>query len=198
MGAVIANIARRHRRTVRRADDRHRQGPGSSAGGLHRRARPVRRFNSQIVRLARDHAPQAAEPKARRSRSSASARRATISASRIRLADHRARRTASKCAARLRKCRQIAKKVIETVRSRRVRRLHAVLFAFKSVIAQIPTAQQIIPGFGGRGAYRCRPNAVYEYEPMPGEILDDLLPRNISVQIFRALLENNASKWAPR
>jgi F-type H+-transporting ATPase subunit gamma len=67
---------------------------------------------------------------------------------------------------------------------------------FKSVIAQIPTAQQIIPpvfdedkGNGG---------AAYEYEPDEIEILTDLLPRNIAVQIFRALLENAASEQGAR
>jgi F-type H+-transporting ATPase subunit gamma len=63
---------------------------------------------------------------------------------------------------------------------------------FKSVIAQIPTAQQIIPaqipeeeanGAGGS----------YEFEPEQDELLDELLPRNVAVQVFRALLENNAS-----
>jgi F-type H+-transporting ATPase subunit gamma len=61
---------------------------------------------------------------------------------------------------------------------------------FRSVIAQIPTAQQIIPPVfedeDGNGA-------VYEYEPDEDEILVELLPRNISVQVFRALLENGAS-----
>jgi F-type H+-transporting ATPase subunit gamma len=64
--------------------------------------------------------------------------------------------------------------------------------AFKSVIAQVPTAQQIIPlvveGEGGNG-----PATSYEYEPEEDEILTSLLPRNVAVQIFRALLENNAS-----
>ena len=64
--------------------------------------------------------------------------------------------------------------------------------AFKSVIAQIPTAQQVIPlvveGEGGNG-----PATSYEYEPEEDEILTRLLPRNLAVQIFRALLENNAS-----
>ena len=63
---------------------------------------------------------------------------------------------------------------------------------FKSVIAQIPTAQQVIPlvveGNSGNGAA-----ASYEYEPEEDEILTRLLPRNVAVQIFRALLENNAS-----
>ena len=65
---------------------------------------------------------------------------------------------------------------------------------FKSVIAQIPTAQQLIPAGVPRAApRRDGASAVYEYEPDEDEILADLLPRNISVQIFRALLENDAS-----
>ena len=67
---------------------------------------------------------------------------------------------------------------------------------FKSVISQIPTAQQLIPSqvetdedaepmdLGG---------AIYDYEPDESEILETLLPRNVAVQIFRALLENAAS-----
>ena len=63
---------------------------------------------------------------------------------------------------------------------------------FKSVIAQIPTAQQIIPPvFEGNAGNNN--GVVYEYEPDEDEILVELLPRNISVQIFRALLENAAS-----
>ena len=72
---------------------------------------------------------------------------------------------------------------------------------FKSVISQVPTAQQIIPAAAstetaaaseGAGA------AVYEYEPEPGEILSDLIPRNIAVQIFRALLENAAGEMGAK
>ena len=65
---------------------------------------------------------------------------------------------------------------------------------FKSVVAQVPTARQIIPATfekkteGANGG-----TASYEYEPEEEDILTELLPRNIGVQIFRALLENNAS-----
>ena len=63
---------------------------------------------------------------------------------------------------------------------------------FRSVMAQIPTAQQVIPleltaGDQAGGA------AAYEYEPDEDEILAELLPRNLGVQIYRALLENAAS-----
>jgi F-type H+-transporting ATPase subunit gamma len=71
---------------------------------------------------------------------------------------------------------------------------------FKSVISQVPTALQIIPAAvpatastGDAGA-----TAVYEYEPEPGSILSDLIPRNIAVQIFRALLENAAGEMGAK
>jgi F-type H+-transporting ATPase subunit gamma len=64
---------------------------------------------------------------------------------------------------------------------------------FKSVIAQIPTAQQIIPPVFAGDASGNDTGSIYEYEPDEDEILTELLPRNISVQIFRALLENSAS-----
>jgi F-type H+-transporting ATPase subunit gamma len=70
---------------------------------------------------------------------------------------------------------------------------------FRSVIAQIPTAQQIIPALIGTQEDRSPNNqAVYEYEPAEDEILESLLPRNIAVQIFRALLENAASEQGAR
>jgi F-type H+-transporting ATPase subunit gamma len=112
--------------------------------------------------------------------------------------------------------RQFENRIIETVDLRSVRQLkfenassigHKIIALFKagqfdvctlffsrfkSVIAQIPTARQLIPAVisadaGGNGG------AVYEYEPDEEDILAGLLPRNISVQIFRALLENTAS-----
>jgi F-type H+-transporting ATPase subunit gamma len=64
---------------------------------------------------------------------------------------------------------------------------------FKSVIAQVPTAQQIIPLVVAAPAANAGPATAYEYEPEEDEILSGLLPRNLAVQIFRALLENNAS-----
>jgi F-type H+-transporting ATPase subunit gamma len=63
---------------------------------------------------------------------------------------------------------------------------------FKSVIAQLQTAQQIIPPVLEATAAEAG-GSVYDYEPDEEEILAQILPRNIAVQIFRALLENNAS-----
>ncbi|MBI1186093.1 MAG: F0F1 ATP synthase subunit gamma [Alphaproteobacteria bacterium] len=68
---------------------------------------------------------------------------------------------------------------------------------FKSVIAQVPTAQQLIPAKAPEGV--TPPdlgNAVYEYEPDEAEILAALLPRYIDSQILRGLLENVAGFYA--
>ena len=66
---------------------------------------------------------------------------------------------------------------------------------FQSVIAQIPTAQQVIPAKfeGGVAA-----DSIYDYEPSEEAILADLLPRGVATQIFTALLENAASEQGAR
>jgi F-type H+-transporting ATPase subunit gamma len=69
---------------------------------------------------------------------------------------------------------------------------------FKSVIAQIPTVQQIIPLAPPADAKAPPSSAAYEYEPDEEEILAELLPRNISIQVLRALLENAASEQGAR
>jgi len=114
--------------------------------------------------------------------------------------------------------RQFAKQIIETIELRGVKQMSfeqgemiakkivalfdegqfdiCTLFfsRFKSVIAQIPTAQQIIPPV----FEKAETSAVYDYEPEEEEILADLLPRNLMVQVFRALLENAASEQGAR
>ena len=67
---------------------------------------------------------------------------------------------------------------------------------FRSVIMQIPTGQQIIPV--QHPEHAAAGGAVYDFEPDPNELLSALLPRNISVQVFRALLENAASEQGAR
>ncbi|WP_131115655.1 F0F1 ATP synthase subunit gamma [Lichenihabitans psoromatis] len=69
---------------------------------------------------------------------------------------------------------------------------------FKSVISQIPTALRLIPAEIPVGSDQTPLAAAYEYEPDESDILDALLPRNIAVQIFRALLENAASEQGAR
>jgi F-type H+-transporting ATPase subunit gamma len=111
--------------------------------------------------------------------------------------------------------RQFSKQIIETIELRSVRVIQfenardiaakiikrfeagefdvcTLFFArFKSVISQVPTAQQIIPPVLGEASDTG--NASYEFEPEEEDILAALLPRNIAVQTFRALLENVAS-----
>jgi F-type H+-transporting ATPase subunit gamma len=121
--------------------------------------------------------------------------------------------------------RQFAPLIIDTIEFRGVRQLsfeHAdkvaqrvlALFAdgafdvatlfysrFKSVISQVPTAQQIVPASipaEAQAVDAALGGAVYEYEPDEAEILADLLPLNITVQIFKALLENAASEQGAR
>ncbi len=72
---------------------------------------------------------------------------------------------------------------------------------FKSAISQIVTARQVIPfpvPKSESGEEPTGPQAVYEYEPDEDEILVELLPHNLSTQIFRALLESNASEQGAR
>ena len=65
---------------------------------------------------------------------------------------------------------------------------------FKSVISQVPTAQQLIPAQIPESEEKAGGDADYEHEPDEESILSDLLPRNLSIQVFRALLENVASE----
>ena len=69
---------------------------------------------------------------------------------------------------------------------------------FKSVIAQIPTAQQIIPATVPEGSETDGARAAYDYEPDEEEILAELLPQYVATQVFRALLENAASEQGAR
>ena len=67
---------------------------------------------------------------------------------------------------------------------------------FKNVITQIPQAQQIIPLNNVED--KNSSDESYEFEPDEDEILSNLLPKNISTQIFRAMLENSASEQGSR
>ena len=68
---------------------------------------------------------------------------------------------------------------------------------FKNVITQIPQAQQIIP-LNVENSVEDKSEDSYEFEPDEDEILSNLLPKNISTQIFKAMLENSASEQGSR
>jgi F-type H+-transporting ATPase subunit gamma len=67
---------------------------------------------------------------------------------------------------------------------------------FKNVITQIPQEQQIIPLKDSKEESSTEDK--YEFEPDEDEILNNLLPKNISTQIFKAMLENSASEQGSR
>ena len=69
---------------------------------------------------------------------------------------------------------------------------------FKNVITQIPQAQQIIPAKSNSKDSGEENSLSYEFEPEEDEILEDLLPKNISTQVFKAFLENAASEQGSR
>jgi len=84
----------------------------------------------------------------------------------------------------------IAKRVLEMFEAGEFDVCTLFYARFKSVISQIPTAQQLIPAEVGA---REETGPVYYYEPDEDEILAQLLPRAVTVRIYRALLENGAS-----
>jgi F-type H+-transporting ATPase subunit gamma len=95
---------------------------------------------------------------------------------------------------------QIGKRVIDMFEAGEFDVCTLFYSEFKSVISQVPTAQQLIPASAPEAVAEdvVHAGAVYEYEPDPASILNDLIPRNISVQIFRALLENVAGEMGAK
>lgn len=92
----------------------------------------------------------------------------------------------------------IAKKVLDRFEAGEFDVATVFYSQFKSVISQVPTAQRLIPAEVPATAPADDGGAIYEYEPSEEEILADLLPRNVAIQIFRALLENAASEQGAR
>jgi F-type H+-transporting ATPase subunit gamma len=93
--------------------------------------------------------------------------------------------------------RKVAARVMQMFEAGEFDVASVVFNRFKSAMTQIVTRQQLIPPPAPEGTQTAAPatlgGAVYEFEPDEGEILADLLPRNLTVQIFRVLLENAAS-----
>ena len=94
---------------------------------------------------------------------------------------------------------EIGKKIIKLFNDNKFDVCKIFYNKFKNVITQIPQAQQIIPieNVQNKKEYKNLEN-FYEFEPEENEILEDLLPRNISTQIFKAFLENAASEQGSR
>lgn len=200
MGAVLANIAQNVSGEDAPAlmagtgkDDVHLLVVATAERGL------CGGFNSQIARLARDHARQLlAEGKTVKiitvGKKGADILRREFASLII---DHVNLREVKQLA--FVHADQIGHKIIELFEQGAFDVCTLFYSEFKSVIAQIPTAQQIIPASAGNAEQaNSASDAIYEYEPDPAEILSTLIPRNISVQIFRALLENVAGEMGAK
>jgi F-type H+-transporting ATPase subunit gamma len=150
-------------------------------------------FNTAIVRLARERATAlAAEGKEVKffcvGRKGYDQLRRSYASQIVEMVDLRGARTL-----RFEHAEDVAEKVIARFNNFEFDICTLLFSRFRSVIAQIPTAQQIIPPVFDTKAADALGGAVYEFEPEAEDILHELLPRNVAVQIFRALLENAAS-----
>jgi F-type H+-transporting ATPase subunit gamma len=150
-------------------------------------------FNTSIVRLARERANALmAEGKEVKffcvGRKGYDQLRRLYASQIVEMVDLRAARTL-----RFEHAEDVAQKVIARFNNFEFDVCTLLYSRFRSVIAQIPTAQQIIPPVFDTKTADALGGAVYEFEPEAEDILHELLPRNIAVQIFRALLENAAS-----
>ena len=93
---------------------------------------------------------------------------------------------------------EIGKKIIKLFKENQFDVCKMFYNKFKNVITQIPQAQQIIPIENLKKEDDKKSENFYEFEPEENEILNDLFPRNISTQIFKAILENAASEQGSR
>jgi len=93
---------------------------------------------------------------------------------------------------------QIGEKIIELFNKSQFDVCKIFYNKFKNVITQIPQEQQIVPIENPKKKEEKTSDNFYEFEPEENEILDNLLPRNISTQIFKAFLENAASEQGSR
>jgi F-type H+-transporting ATPase subunit gamma len=150
-------------------------------------------FNSAIVRLAREKANELiAAGKTIKiicvGKKGYDQLRRTFEKQIIEMIDLRAMRTAT-----YENAQPIAKNVLDRFEAGEFDVCTLFYSRFKSVIAQIPTAQQIIPpAFEDAGNADDR-RVSYDYEPDEGDILTQLLPAAVGARIYRALLENQAS-----
>jgi F-type H+-transporting ATPase subunit gamma len=200
MGAVLANIAQ----AVGSDDSAPRLMTGTGKDDVHLLIVCTAErglcggFNSQIARFARDHARKLL----------AAGKTVKIFCVGKKGYDSLRREFAANIVERtdLREVKRVAFENADTIGRKVISMFDkgefdvATLFysEFKSVISQVPTAQQLIPAAAPEVAVASGASAVYEYEPDAGAILSDLIPRNISVQIFRALLENVAGEMGAK
>ena len=93
---------------------------------------------------------------------------------------------------------EIGKKIIDLFERDQFDKCYLFYNNFKNVITQIPHSEQIIPAPVKEKETTKEDKPGYEFEPDEDEILEDLLPKNISTQIYKAFLENAASEQGSR
>jgi F-type H+-transporting ATPase subunit gamma len=158
-------------------------------------------FNSNIARLARAHARKLLdEGKSVKilcvGRKGRDALRRDLSSHIIDLIDMKAVKKLG-----FEDANKIGKRVLEMLENGEFDVCTLFYSKFQSILSQVPTALQLIPvnlPEASEDEASAGPQAAYEYEPDEEEILADLLPRNISTQIYRGLLENAASEQGAR
>jgi F-type H+-transporting ATPase subunit gamma len=158
-------------------------------------------FNSNIARLARAHAHKLLnEGKSVKilcvGRKGRDALRRDLSSKIIDLIDMKAVKKLG-----FEDANKIGKRVLEMLENGEFDVCTLFYSKYQSILSQIPTALQLIPvnlPEASEDEASAGPQAAYEYEPDEEEILADLLPRNISTQIYRGLLENAASEQGAR
>ena len=155
-------------------------------------------FNSSIARLARDHARDLLEAGKTVKlylvgKKGYDLMRREFSDKIVERIDFRGVRRISFAEAR-----QVGRKVLDMFEAGEFDVATLFYSRFQSVMTQVPTAQRIIPADVPEDSEMISDGSVYEHEPSEEEILADLLPRNVSIQIFRALLENGASEQGAR
>ena len=91
----------------------------------------------------------------------------------------------------------IGKEIVKLFKNKEFDKCVIFFNKFKNVISQIPQKQQVIPAKKDDVPKKDEASS-YEFEPEEDEILDDLLPKNISTQIYKAFLENSASEQGSR
>ncbi len=92
----------------------------------------------------------------------------------------------------------IGEEVVDAYRAEKYDAVHVIYNAFKSAIEQIVTVEQVLPIQPQASDEVQEDGTDYIYEPNRGEVLSQLLPKMVEVQIFRAMLESNASEQGSR
>ena len=92
----------------------------------------------------------------------------------------------------------ITQKIISLFESEKIDSVELIFNKFKSVISQVVTSNSLIPAEIKSSETKEKVSIPFEYEPDDNSILDDLIPRNFSTQLFSAILESSAGELAAR